>query len=678
MNKDEAKKRIARLRKLISRHRYLIHVLNRQEISEEVLDSLKHELLLLEQQHPELVTPDSPTQRVGGKPLEKFKKVEHRVAMLSIEDVFSEEEFKEWERYVLKLSGTKKPEYFAELKIDGFAVALVYKKGVLDTGATRGNGQVGEDVTQNLRTIESIPLRLSANRRIAQGKLSWLKKVLALSEVEVRGEVYMEKSAFEKFNKQRVRQGQEPYANPRNLAAGSIRQLDPKLAASRPLKFMAYDLVVDAGQTTHGEEHEMLHELGFKTDPTARVCGTLQKAWQYRAEIEKKRDSLPFQIDGVVVSVNANVLFQRLGVAGKSPRGIRAIKFSGKQATTRLEDIIFQVGRTGAVTPVAQLKPVLIAGVTVSRATLHNEDEIMRRGIKIGDTVIVERAGDVIPAVLRALPELRTGHEKAFHMPKECPVCGTRLQRKDGEVLWRCPNKHCRAKQKEFLSHFVSRKGFDIEGLGPQIIQQLTESHLVSDPSDIFQLREGDLVPLERFAEKSAANLVEAIEKSKRLPFSRFIFSLGIRHAGEETAVDLAHRFKNIDELAKTSKEELNKVRDIGGVVAESIFRWFHSKENQQLLKALFRAGVKIEYPKRSRKSRKFKGMTFVLTGTLDALTRETAKERVRQLGGEVSGSVSKRTDYVVAGSEPGSKMKKARELGVRTIGEKEFIRLLA
>ncbi|MDO8654850.1 MAG: NAD-dependent DNA ligase LigA [bacterium] len=674
MNKEEAKKRIGRLRELISHHRYLIHVLNKQEISEEALDSLKHELLLLEQQHPELVTPDSPTQRVGGKPLGKFKKVEHRVAMLSIEDVFSEEELKEWELYVLRLSGIKKPEYFAELKIDGFAVALVYKKGMFERGATRGNGQVGEDVTQNLKTIESIPLSLEPKGKKLSPKLLSL---LRTGEIEVRGEVYMEKDAFEKFNKQRLKQGQELYANPRNLAAGSIRQLDPRLAASRPLKFIAYDLVVDAGQVTHGEEHEILHELGFKTDPTAHVCGTLQKVWEYRKEIEKKRDSLPFQIDGVVVSINVNTLFQRIGVAGKSPRGIRAIKFSGKQATTRLEDIIFQVGRTGAVTPVAVLKPVQVAGVTVSRATLHNEDEIARRGVKIGDTVIVERAGDVIPAVLRALPELRTGHEKAFHMPKECPVCGTRLQRKDGEVLWRCPNVHCRAKQKEFLSHFVSRKGFDIDGLGPQIIQQLTESHLVSDPSDIFQLQEGDLVPLERFAEKSAANLIEAIKRSRQIPFSRFIYSLGIRHAGEETAVDLTYQFKSIEELAKASKEKLSEVRDIGGVVAESIFQWFHSKENQRLLRALFRAGVKIEYPKHIRQNNKFQGVSFVLTGTLETMTREEAKERVRQLGGEISGSVSKKTDYVVAGSEPGTKMKKAQELGVRVIGEKEFIRLL-
>ncbi|MBI2452710.1 MAG: NAD-dependent DNA ligase LigA [Parcubacteria group bacterium] len=659
MSREEAKKRIARLRELINKHRYLIHVLNKQEISEEALDSLKHQLLLLEQQHPEFITLDSPTQRVGGKPLAKFKKVEHRIPMLSIEDVFSEQELKEWEEYVARL-GVKHPEYFAELKIDGFAVALVYKKGILETGATRGSGQVGEDVTQNLKTIESIPLKISIS-----------------GEVEVRGEVYMEKEAFEKFNKQRVKEKQEPYANPRNLAAGSIRQLDPKLAATRPLKFMAYDLVAEAGQTTHAEEHEILHKLGFTTDPTARTCATLQEVWEFRKEIEKKRDSLPFQIDGVVVSINANALFQKLGVAGKSPRGIRAIKFSGKQATTRLENIIFQVGRTGAVTPVAVLQPVQVAGVTVSRATLHNEDEIKRLGIKIGDTVIVERAGDVIPAVIKVLPELRTGNEKAFHMLSACPVCGTRLQRKESEVLWRCPSKSCRAKQKEFLSHFVSRKGFDIEGLGPQIIEQLTDSHLVSDPSDIFKLQEGDLVPLERFAAKSAANLVGAIQKSRQIPFSRFIFSLGIRHAGEETAIDLAQRFKDIEALARASKEELSEVRDIGGVVAESIFEWFHSKGNQRLLKNLFKAGVRIEKEKQKTKSEKLKGKTFVLTGTLKTLAREKAKERIRELGGEISESVSKKTDYVVAGSESGSKMKKAEELGVRIVKEKEFLKLL-
>jgi len=673
MNREEDKKRIARLRELINRHRYLIHVLNKQEISEEALDSLKHQLLLLEQRHPEFITPDSPTQRVGGKPLAKFKKVEHRIPMLSIEDVFLEQELKEWERHILRLTtNDKQIEYFAELKIDGFAVALVYKRGILETGATRGSGYVGEDVTQNLKTIESIPL-----------------KIPVPGEVEVRGEVYMEKEAFEKFNKQRVKKGQEPYANPRNLAAGSIRQLDPKLAATRPLKFMAYDLVAKAGHTTHAEEHEILRKLGFTTDPTARTCATLQEVWEFRKETEKKRDSLPFQIDGVVVSINANALFQKLGVAGKSPRGIRAIKFSGKQATTRLEDIIFRVGRTGAVTPVAVLKPVRVAGVTVSRATLHNEDEIKRLGIKIGDTVIVERAGDVIPAVIKTLPELRTGNEKTFHMLTHCPVCGIKLVRKEGEVLWRCPGKSCRAKQKEFLSHFVSRKGFDIEGLGPKILEKLVDAKLVSEPSDLFDLKEGDLFPLERlprrepkvilrgFAEKSAANLVDAIKKSRQVPFSRFIFSLGIRHAGEETAIDLAHRFKNIEALAAAQKEELSEVLNIGGVVAESIFEWFHSKENQRLLKNLFKAGVNIKNEKRKTKNEKLKGKIFVLTGTLKTLARETAKEKIRELGGEMSESGSKKTNYVVAGSEPGSKIKKAKEFGVRVIGEKEFLKFL-
>ena len=681
MTKEEARKRVEKLKSLINRHRYLYHVLDKEEISDSAFDTLKHELFLLEQEFPDLVTPDSPTQRVGGKPLPTFKKVQHRVPMLSIEDIFDEQELKDWETYVAKLSGVKNPEYFAELKIDGFAVSLLYKKGVFAQGATRGNGEVGEDVTQNLKTIQSIPLKLELHQVLSEAKdtsLASLRTALETREVEVRGEVYMEKRDFERLNKARQKQGLALFANPRNVGAGSIRQLDPKLAASRPLKFMAYDLVTDLGQTFHSQEHEILKALGFKTDPTAKVCSSTAAIAAYRNEIAKKRESLPFLIDGIVASVNENRVFEKLGVAGKGPRGIRAFKFSGKQAATKILDIKFQVGRTGAVTPVAVLSPVQVAGVTISRATLHNQDEIERLGVKIGDTAIIERAGDVIPAVVRALPELRDGSEKVFHMPKTCPVCGEKLVRPAGEAVWRCANKkNCPAQKKEFLYHFVSRGAFDIRGLGPKILDRLTEENLISSPSDIFELKEGDLAVLERFGEKSAANIVKAIHERKTVPFNRFIYSLGIRHAGEKTAIDLAEHFGNIEKLKAASLEELQDIPNVGNVVAKSIFEWFRVRENLALVSDLLRVGVKIESQKVKVKNQKLHGSTFVLTGSMESMSREQAKERIQELGGETTESVSKNTSYVVVGKEPGSKFDRAKDLGVKTLTEKQFRVLL-
>jgi len=530
MTRAEAKKRIEKLKKLISHHRYLYHVLDKQEISDEAFDSLKHELYKLEQQFPEFITPDSPTQRVGGKPLEKFEKVEHEVPMLSIEDVFSEKELQDWEDYLKRLAPSAKFEYFCEYKIDGFAITLIYKNGIFTTGATRGDGKTGENVTQNLKTIESLPLKLR--------DCKWLSPTV--KRVEIRGEVYMEKDDFEKFNKTLKKKGQKPYANPRNLAAGSIRQLDPELAAARPLKFLAYDIVTDLGQKKHSEEHQILPALGFKTDP-GRICQNTAEVVDFWRQAAKKRETLPYLVDGVVINVNDISLFQKLGVVGKSPRGTRAFKFSPKQATTKVLDIKLQVGRTGAVTPVAHLEPVQVGGVTITRATLHNEDEIKRLGVKIGDTVIVERAGDVIPAVAKVLTELRTGKEKEFHFLKTCPVCSAKLIRPEGEAIWRCPNPKCPARRRENLYFFASKKAFDIEGLGPKIIDQLVDENLISEAADIFELKEGDLIPLERFGVRSAQNLVAAIQKSKEIPLARFIYSLGIRHVGEETAIDLAN-----------------------------------------------------------------------------------------------------------------------------------------
>lgn len=666
MTKEEAKKRIEKLRSLINRHRFLYHVKDAQEISDSAFDMLKHELLSLEQQYPDLITPDSPTQRVGGQPLDKFRKITHALPMLSIEDIFTQEELRDWETYMARLSEEKVRQYFAELKVDGFAVSLRYRDGVFQAGATRGNGTIGEDVTQNLKTIESIPLRLEQASQ---------------EEIEVRGEVYMEKKDFERFNQERKKRGEEVFANPRNLAAGSIRQLDPRLAASRPLKFLAYDLITDLGQTLHSEEHDILKSLGFKTDPTAQVCNSIDEILSYWNSIKEKRDSLPFMIDGVVAVVNDNQVFSKLGVAGKSPRGIRALKFSGMQSSTRVLDIQLQVGRTGAVTPVAILEPVSLAGVTVSRATLHNEDEIKRLGVRVGDTVIVERAGDVIPAVLKALPELREGSERVFHMPTRCLACGAKLVRLAREAIWRCPNKKgCPAQKRESLYHFVSRKGFNMVGLGPNIIDRLFDEHLIGDEADLFELQEGDLAPLERFAEKSSHNLISAIQQARRISLPRFLVALGIRHVGEETAIALAEYFGGIEKIENAMQEELENIPDVGSVVAQSIKEWFASKENQKLIARLLRAGVKIQFPPKLSLGGKTKpglgGKTFVLTGSLESLTREEAKERIRMVGGNVSESVSKKTDYVVAGKDPGSKLDDAKRLRIKTLTEKELLSL--
>lgn len=664
MGKEQAKQRIEKLKELINKNRYLYHVLDRQNIPDSALDSLKHELFLLEQKYPELITKDSPTQRVGGEPLKEFKKVEHSVPMLSIEDIFTEQELFDWESYLKRLEPSNSFEYFCELKIDGFAVTLIYEKGIFSYGATRGNGKIGEDITQNLKTIESIPLKLDA-----EGFGEKIK-----GRVEIRGEVYMGKADFEKLNKELVKKRELPYSNPRNLAAGSIRQLDPRLAASRPLKFLAYDLVTDLGQKKHSEEHSLLPKLGFKTD-SGEVCNNLKEVMRFWKEIARKRESLPFQIDGVVISLNDNFLFQKLGVAGKSPRAIRAFKFSPKQATTRILDIKIQIGRTGAATPVAVLEPVEVEGVTIARATLHNEDEIKKLGVRIGDTVIIERAGDVIPAVSKVLSELRSGKEKEFIFPKNCPICKKGLAKPKKEVIWRCHNKDCQARKRENLYHFVSKKAFDIKGLGPKIIDKLVDEGLIFKTADMFDLKEKELAFLERFAEKSAGNLVESIQDSKELSLSRFIYALGIRHVGEETALSLAEYFGSADKLRSAKKEELRNIPDVGEKVSESIFEWFQEKQNQELVDSLIKVGIKTIKPEITGK--KLQGKTFVITGTLEAITRNEAHKRIRMTGGHPTDSVSKQTDYLVSGKNPGSKLEKAKTLGVKIIDEKTFLELI-
>jgi len=675
LTKAEAKKRIEKLKTVISYHRYLYHVLNKQEISDAVLDSLKHELYKLEQKFPEFITSDSPTQRVGGKALEKFKKVKHLIPMLSIEDVFSEKELQDWRDYLKRLQPSAKFEYFSELKIDGFAITLIYEKGVFVLGATRGDGRIGEDVTQNLKTIESIPLKLEIYGKLPSPEIeNKLKKLISQGIIEVRGEIYMEKKDFEKFNQEQKKKGLPAYSNPRNLAAGSIRQLDPKLAASRPLKFLAYGMVSDIGQKRHSEEHQILPTLGFKADIGQR-CQNLNQVIEFWKEIAKKREKFPFQIDGIVVNVDENSLFKKLGIVGKSHRGARALKFAPKQTTTKVLDIKIQIGRTGAVTPVAYLEPVQVGGVTISRATLHNEDEIKRLGVRIGDTVIVGRAGDVIPVVIGVLPNLRTGKEGVYRMPKHCPVCGIALVRVKGEVVWRCPNKQCRARRKKFLYHFVSKKAFDIEGLGPKIIDQFIEKNLISEAPDIFKLEEGDLKPLERFAEKSAQNIISAIQASKEITLSRFIYALGIRHVGEETAIDLANSFGSINSLKKASKEEIEALPDIGPEVSKSIYNWFQSPKNLRLIDELFGVGIKISPLEKFGK--KLAGKTFILTGAFKSMTRSEAERKIRLLGGHPSSSISRQTDFLVVGENPGSKLEKAKKLGVKIIGEKEFLEII-
>jgi len=659
MTKAEAKKRIAKLRKVINQHSYLYHVLDKPDISDAAFDSLKHELYKLEQEYPDLITSDSPTQRVSGRALDKFVKVKHKKRMLSLEDVFYKEEFQAWQERIQKLVPHQKLDYFAELKIDGFAITLVYKNGIFIQGATRGDGLIGEDVTQNLKTINSIPLRLFTTKK---------------GKIEIRGEVYMTKKAFVKVNQERQRKGLPLYANPRNTAAGSIRQLDPKIAAARQLDFLAYDLITNLGQKTHQEEHQIAQSLGFKVDQ-GQYCSNLDEVIKFRQKINRIREKLPYQIDGIVISLNNNELFKKLGVVGKAPRGAIAFKFPAKEATSLIENIVVQVGRTGALTPVAYLKPVRIGGTLVTRATLHNEDEIKRLNVKIGDTVIVQRAGDVIPDVVKVIKKLRTGKEKKFQMPKKCPVCGSKVIRPKGEAVHRCTNKKCGAQQKKQLIHFASRKAFDIKGLGPKIVAQLMDEGLVTKAADFFSLKQGDLVPLERFAEKSTANLIESIVRSKKISLAKFIYALGIRHVGEETAISLADHFGSLGKLKKTSLEELSRVKDIGQIVAQSIFKWFNNKNNQRFLDKLIKAGLKIIEIKTVK--RKFLGQTFILTGQLDKFTREQAKAKIRELGGDISSSVSKETDFVMVGKEPGLKYNKAKKLGIKIIKEKEFLRML-
>ncbi|OGY87720.1 MAG: hypothetical protein A2233_02115 [Candidatus Kerfeldbacteria bacterium RIFOXYA2_FULL_38_24] len=664
MTKALAQKRIQKLKKEIDHYRYVYHVLDQPEISDAALDSLKKELFDLEQQYPDLVTSDSPTQRVGGKPLDKFTKVKHPTRMLSLNDAFSEEDLQDWQKRLHRLTENAQLDFFVEPKLDGLAISLIYENGLLKIGATRGNGLIGEEVTNNLITIESIPLRLRE-----------IPEATKVKTIEVRGEVYMTKKVFDKINRERQKAGEAIYMNPRNTAAGTIRQLDPAIVKSRELRFSAYALPTNLGQTTHQQEHILLKKLGFRTDPSATAAKNLQEVWSVYQNIQKKRDHLPYQIDGVVVVVNSNKQFARLGIVGKAPRASIALKFPAEQAVTVIEDIVVQIGRTGALTPVAHLKKVAVAGTTVARATLHNIDEIKRLNVKIGDTVIVEKAGDIIPDIIQVLPNLRTGKEKNFTMPKFCPSCGSKIIRHANEVAYYCPNHACFSQQKERFYHFVSKKAFNIEGLGPKIIDHLLTAGLLNTPADIFNLTENDLQSLERFAEKSASNLIIAIKKSRTISLPRLIFALGIRHVGEQTALTLAEKFLTFARIQNASAEELQNIHDVGIIASHSITAYFQQRKNQIYLAKLLPHLIVQKVKKTDTK--KLAGKYFLFTGTLQAQTREDAKQSVRNNGGQVMSGVSKKLDYLVVGEKPGSKLLQAQKLGIKILNESEFLKLL-
>jgi len=686
MNKEQAKDRVEKLKKEINYHRYLYHVLDRPDISDSAFDTLKNELEELELEFPELITVDSPTQRVGGKPLDKFQKFTHPAPMLSFSDAFSIKEMEEWAKRNEKIvRDSNRHGYYCELKIDGLAIELIYENEILKIGATRGDGLVGEDVTNNLRTVNAIPLKLldkdqiiknlkkeGLNHIVAKVSKSWPK------ELVVRGEVFLSTKEFERINKESEKRGEKTYANPRNLAAGSIRQLNPKITASRHLDSFAYSIVTDLGQRVHEDEHRILKAFGFKTNPHNKFCRSLKEVEDFRNYWGKAREKLDYEIDGIVVLISNNEIFKKLGVIGKAPRAATAYKFSPKESTTIIKDVVWQVGRTGVLTPVAVLNPVEIGGTIITHATLHNFDEIKRLGVKIGDTVIVGRAGDVIPDIVKVLDNLRIGKEKEIKVPQICPVCGSKVVKIGDEVAYRCSDKNCGAMLRERIYHFTAKNAFDIVGVGPKIIDRFLDEGLIKDAAGLFLLKEGDIRHLERFAEKSAANIINSIQSRKEIKLERFLFALGILQVGEETAIDLAKRFGSLEKIKKSSIEELKKIQDVGPKVAESICAWFKEKKNLEFLEKLKKAGINITVSQKSKiKNQNLKNKIFVLTGELESMTRDEAKEKIRELGGDVSGSVSKNTDFAVVGLEPGSKFDKAQKLGVKVINEKEFLKII-
>ena len=671
----EVDKKIEKLREKLRFHEHRYYVLDDPEISDAEFDHLLNELKKLEAEHPELVTPNSPTQRVGGKPREGLVKVAHSSPMLSLDNAYNEEELRDWERRVHELSGRTDLEYMCELKLDGMSLALHYSDGRLERGITRGDGSIGEDVTSNVRTVRSIPLVIAKDK---------LKKAGIPSDFETRGEMLMPIAAFRKLNEEREKQGLAVFANPRNFTAGTVRQLEPSITAQRRMDYFAYMLLKD-GQTFFDRQSKTMDALeagGFKVNPNRKLAKNLDEVWKFVQSWEAKRDSLPYEIDGIVVKVDRTSWQRELGFTGKAPRWAIAYKFAARGAVTQIEDIVPQVGRTGKLTPVAWLKPVPIGGTMVSRATLHNMDEIDRLGVKIGDWVEVERGGDVIPKVVKVVEDAGPNNEhprggKRFVMPEHCPVCGGNVVRTEGEADHRCVNANCPAKLQGTILHFASRHIMNIDGLGEVLVSQLTESGLVKNVADLYKLTKDDLLKLERMGEKSADNVLAEIEASKKLPLERVIYGLGIRMVGERTAQFLAEHFGSLDAIMDASAEQLEEVNEVGPRIAESIVEFFGDEHNRKLVGDLRKAGLTFTGQKKE-KGTKLAGKTFVLTGTLERHTRDEAKKMIEDAGGRVSGSVSKKTDYVVAGSDSGSKLDKAHELGVSVIGEKELERLLA
>lgn len=662
----EARTRHEKLKESINHHRFLYHVHDREEISQEVLDSLKHELVALETEYPDLITSESPSQRVVGQPLPGFKKVKHTVPQWSLNDAFSEEDIHEFDarvkRFLKAVFPDAKPTYMSELKIDGLKIVLTYEKGALKTAATRGNGEVGEDVTHNVRTIESVPLSLP--RPI---------------DVVVEGEVWLGAKELARINGEREKKGEPLFANPRNAAAGSIRQLDPRIAGARKLDTFIYELASTSESYPKDQvrELEYLKELGFKVNKHCTVSD-IEGVIDFWKTWKEKGRTQDYWVDGIVVKVNERIYEERLGYTGKGPRFAIAFKFPAEQVTTVVEGIVLQVGRTGVLTPVAHLKPVSVAGTTVSRATLHNEDEIVRLDVRIGDTVILQKAGDVIPDIVKVLTELRTGKEKKFKWPTKVAACGGdgRIERVPGTSAWRCVNRDSAIFAKRRLRHFASRAALDIEGLGKETAELLVDEGLVNTYDEIFMLTEGDLLALEGFAEISAKKLIESIQKASRPTLSRLLYGLSIDHVGEETARLLSTHFGTIEKVRRASVEDLMNVEGIGGIVAQSVYDWFRDAEKAAMLERLFEH-VKIQKDAAPTKNGRLSGKNFVLTGTLSSMSREEAEVKIRSLGGSSSSSVSKKTSYLIAGESAGSKLERARSLGVEVLSEEEFVRML-
>lgn len=664
MPEKAIRERVEKLREEIRYHEYRYYVLDAPEISDAEFDQLMRELEKLEAEYPELISGDSPTQRVGGEPLSAFEKIEHSVPMLSLGNAFNEGELRDFAERVYRLAGRRDLEFLVEHKLDGLTAVLRYEAGVLTLGATRGNGIVGEVVTENIRTIHSVPLKLAQPLNL-----------------EVRGEVYISKDDFQRINAERLEQGEEPFANPRNAAAGSVRQLDPRIAAARSLTMQVYDLVnvEDLELRTDTEALTLLQDLGFKVN-WYQSCRNLDELVEICKEWTIKREDLPYEIDGLVIKVNDLALRQEMGATARSPRWAIAYKFPGQQKTSLVKDIVITVGRTGALTPTAILEPVHIAGSTISRATLHNEDEIRRKDIRIGDHVLVQKAGDVIPEVVKVIKEKRDGSERVFQMPDKCPVCGAEAVREEGEAVLRCSNvTGCPAQLREGILHFISRDAMNIEGVGPALVDQLLEKGLLKDYADLYALREEDLLPLERMGKKSASNVIQAIGRSKERELHNLIFALGIRHVGAGVARVLAGAYKSIKELAGASREELEAIEEIGPAIAGSIVNFFREDKNLQVVEKLRQYGVKMSTDPEEEEASLVEGIAgkrFVFTGTLNNFSRTEAREKVLAAGGKVSSSVSKNTDYLVAGEGGGSKLAKARDLGVTVLTEEEFLEL--